>query len=213
MVSVLLVPRSPGPPVFLIYQNDIGMFSHEDLKKTVEVLRQGGVILYPTDTVWGIGCDATNPEAVKRIFEIKQREDAKSMLVLIENPNMLNSYIREVPEVAWQLIEVADKPLTIIYPGAKNLAANLIAQDGSVGIRVTAESFTEHLIQRFRRPIVSTSANLSGKPTPQNFDEIGDEIKSAVDYVVQYRQDERNRTSPSSIIKLGTGGEIQIIRP
>lgn len=189
------------------------MFAPEDLKKAVEILRQGGVILYPTDTVWGIGCDATNPEAVKRIFGIKQREDAKSMLVLIENPNMLNSYVREVPEVAWQLIEVADKPLTIIYPGAKNLASNLIASDGSIGIRVTVESFTEQLIQRLRRPIVSTSANLAGKPTPQNFDGIGMEIKSAVDYIVQYRQDERNRTSPSSIIKLGIGGEIQIIRP
>ena len=115
------------------------MFEQEDLKKAVEVLRQGGVILYPTDTVWGLGCDATNPDSVKRIFGIKQRDDAKSMLVLIENQNMLNSYVREVPEVAWQLIEVADKPLTIIYPGAKNLAHNLIAPDGSIGIRVTAE--------------------------------------------------------------------------
>ncbi len=189
------------------------MFEQEDLKKAVEVLRQGGVILYPTDTVWGLGCDATNPDSVKRIFGIKQRDDAKSMLVLIENQNMLNSYVREVPEVAWQLIEVADKPLTIIYPGAKNLAHNLIAPDGSIGIRVTAELFTEYLIQRFRRPIVSTSANLAGKPAPQNFSEISDEIKSAVDYVVQYRQDEKIRTSPSSIIKLGTGGQIEIIRP
>lgn len=188
-------------------------FANDDLKKALEVLRQGGVILYPTDTVWGIGCDATNPEAVKRIYAIKQREDAKSMLVLIENPNMLNSYVREVPEIAWQLIEVTDKPLTIIYPGAKNLAPNLIATDGSVGIRVTSELFSEHLVQRFRRPIVSTSANLSGKPTPQNFDEIGEEIKSAVDYVVEYRQEERSKNAPSSIIKLGVGGEIQIIRP
>ncbi|MEI6275158.1 MAG: L-threonylcarbamoyladenylate synthase [Prolixibacteraceae bacterium] len=188
-------------------------FDPEDLKKAVDVLRQGGVILYPTDTVWGLGCDATNPESVKRIFELKQREDAKSMLVLIENPNMLNSYVREVPEVAWQLIEVTDKPLTIIYPGAKNLAPNLIASDGSIGIRVTTESFTEYLIQRFRRPIVSTSANLSGKPSPQNFDEIEEEIKSAVDYVVQYRQSEKTRATPSSIVKLGTGGQITIVRP
>jgi L-threonylcarbamoyladenylate synthase len=189
------------------------MFEQEDLKKALEVLRQGGVILYPTDTVWGLGCDATNPDSVKRIFELKQREDSKSMLVLIENPNMLNSYVREVPEVAWQLLEVSEKPLTIIYPGGKNLAPNLIASDGSVGIRVTTESFTEHLIQRFRRPIVSTSANLAGKPSPQNFSEIGEEIKSVVDYVVQYRQDERKRSSPSSIIKLGIGGLIEIIRP
>ena len=188
-------------------------FSHDDLKKAVEVLRQGGVILYPTDTVWGLGCDATNPEAVKRIFQIKQREDIKSMLVLIENPNMLNSYVREVPEVAWQLIEVTDKPLTIIYPGAKNLAPNLIASDGTIGIRVTTEKFTEQLIQRFRRPIVSTSANISGKPTPRNFDGISEEIITLVDYVVQYRQDDRSESTPSSILKLGVGGEIQIIRP
>ncbi len=179
----------------------------------MQVLKSGGVILYPTDTVWGLGCDATNPEAVKRIFELKQRADVKSMLVLMENPNMLNSYIREVPEIAWQLIEVTDKPLTIIYPGAKNFAANLIAADGSVGIRITTESFTEHLIRQFRRPIVSTSANLSGKPTPQNFDEIEEEIKAAVDYVVLYRQDDTSRARPSSIVKLGIGGEIQIIRP
>lgn len=189
------------------------LYNQEDLKKALEVLRQGGVILYPTDTVWGLGCDATNPGAVKRIFDIKQREDAKSMLVLIENQNMLNSYVREVPEVAWQLIEVADKPMTIIYPGAKNLAENLTASDGTIGIRVTTEVFTEQLIQRFRKPLVSTSANLSGKPTPQNFDEIEEEIKTAVDYVVQYRQDDKTKAKPSSIIKLGTGGEIQIIRP
>jgi L-threonylcarbamoyladenylate synthase len=197
----------------LKYLKILNLFTQEDLKKAVEVLRQGGVILYPTDTVWGLGCDATNPEAVKRIFEIKQREDAKSMLVLIENQNMLNAYVKEIPEVAWQLIEVADKPMTIVYPGAKNLADNLLAPDGSVGIRVTSEIFTEQLIQRFRKPVVSTSANLSGKPTPQNFDEIAEEIKSAVDYVVQYRQEEKIRVSPSSIIKLGIGGEIQIIRP
>ena len=152
------------------------MFEKDDLKQALLILRNGGVILYPTDTIWGLGCDATNAEAVKRIFEIKQREDVKSMLVLIENQNMLNSYVREIPEVAWQLIEVADKPLTIIYPGAKNMASNLIAPDGSVGIRITTETFTEHLIQQFRRPVVSTSANLSGKPAPQNFDQIDAEI-------------------------------------
>lgn len=189
------------------------MFDQDDLKKALEVLRQGGVILYPTDTVWGLGCDATNAAAVKRIFDIKQREEAKSMLVLIENPNMLNAYLREVPEVAWQLLEVADKPLTIIYSGAKNLAANLIAADGSVGIRVTREAFTEQLIQRFRKPVVSTSANLSGSPTPQNFDEIDEVVKSAVDYVVRYRQEDQEKKTPSAMIKLGTGGEIQIIRP
>ena len=189
------------------------MFEKEDLKNALQVLRNGGVILYPTDTVWGLGCDATNAEAVKRIFEIKRREDTKSMLVLMENPNMLHAYIKEVPEIAWELIEVTDKPLTIIYPGAKNLAPNLIAEDGTIGIRITSETFTEHLIQQFRRPIVSTSANLSGKPSPQNFDQIGEEILTAVDYVVQYRQDDTTKSKPSSIIQLGLGGQIQIIRP
>ena len=184
----------------------------EDLIKAVEVLRAGGVILYPTDTIWGIGCDATNPAAVKRIYEIKQRQDTKSMLVLMENPNLLNSYIAEVPEIAWDLIEVADSPLTIIYPGAKNLAANLMAPDGSVGIRITNEAFTQQLIQRFRKPVVSTSANLSGQKSSQNFSEISDEIKKSVDYIVTFRQDDLTRSTPSGIIKLGVGGQIEIIR-
>jgi L-threonylcarbamoyladenylate synthase len=183
-----------------------------DLVKAVEVLRAGGIILYPTDTIWGIGCDATNAMAVKRIYEIKQREDTKSMLVLMENPNLLNSYITEVPEIAWELIEVADSPLTIIYPGAKNLAANLLANDGSVGIRITNETFTQQLIQRFRKPVVSTSANISGQRSPQNFAEISDEIKKAVDFIVEYRQDDISKSNPSSIIKLGVAGQIEIIR-
>jgi L-threonylcarbamoyladenylate synthase len=183
-----------------------------DLAKALEVLRNGGVILYPTDTVWGIGCDATNAETVKRIYQIKQREDSKSMLVLMENPNLLNSYINEVPEIAWDLIEMTDKPLTIIYSGAKNLAPNLIAPDGSIGIRITGEAFTQQLIQRFRKPIVSTSANISGQKTPQNFEEISEEIKSAVDYVVEYRRDDTKKYAPSAILKLGKGGQIEIIR-
>jgi L-threonylcarbamoyladenylate synthase len=150
--------------------------------------------------------------AVKRIYEIKQREDTKSMLVLMENPNLLNSYITEVPEIAWELIEVADSPLTIIYPGAKNLAANLLANDGSVGIRITNETFTQQLIQRFRKPVVSTSANISGQRSPQNFAEISDEIKKAVDFSVEYRQDDISKSNPSSIIKLGVAGQIEIIR-
>jgi L-threonylcarbamoyladenylate synthase len=183
-----------------------------DLTKALEVLRSGGVILYPTDTIWGIGCDATNAEAVRRIYKIKQREDSKSMLVLLENPNLLNSYIVEVPEIAWQLIEVADKPMTIIYPGARNLAANLIAPDGSIGIRITNDKFTEELIRRFRKPIVSTSANISGQLAPQNFSEISSEIKNAVDYIVEYRQDDLEKATPSSILKVGIGGQIEIIR-
>jgi len=184
----------------------------DDIVKAVEVLRSGGIILYPTDTIWGIGCDATNAEAVKRIYEIKQRQDAKSMLVLMENPNLLNSYISEVPEIAWELIEVADTPLTIIYPGAKNLAANLLANDGSIGIRITNEAFTQQLIQRFRKPVVSTSANISGQKSPQNFAEISEEIKKAVDFTVKFRQDDLSKSTPSGIIKLGVGGQVEVIR-
>jgi L-threonylcarbamoyladenylate synthase len=184
----------------------------DDLAKAVEVLRSGGIILYPTDTIWGIGCDATNPKAVDRIYEIKKRQDTKSMLVLMENPNLLTSYIAEVPEIAWELIEVADTPLTIIYPQAKNLAPNLLAADRSIGIRVTNEAFTQQLIQRFRKPVVSTSANISGQKSPQNFAEISDEIKKSVDYIVGFRQDDPTRSKPSGIIKLGIGGQIEIIR-
>jgi len=184
----------------------------DDIVKAVEVLRSGGIILYPTDTIWGIGCDATNAAAVKRIYEIKQRQDTKSMLVLMENPNLLNSYISEVPEIAWELIEVADTPLTIIYPGAKNLAANLLANDGSIGIRITNEAFTQQLIQRFRKPVVSTSANISGQKSPQNFAEISEDIKKAVDFTVKFRQDDLSKSTPSGIIKLGVGGQVEVIR-
>ena len=190
----------------------MGASFNEDIIKAVEVLRSGGVILYPTDTIWGIGCDATNPAAVRRIYEIKQRVDAKSMLILMENPNLLNSYISEVPEIAWDLIEVADTPLTIIYPGAKNLATNLYATDGSIGIRITSEPFTQQLIQRFRKPVVSTSANISGQKSPQNFSEISGEILRLMDYIVDYRQDDLSKSNPSGIIKLGIGGQIEVIR-
>lgn len=185
---------------------------HDDLKKAVEILKAGGIILYPTDTIWGIGCDATNQEAVKRIYEIKKREDSKSMLVLMENPALLDRYVDEVPDVAWDLVELTVKPLTVIYPGAKNLPENLIAENGSIGIRFTKEEFTSKLIQRFRRPVVSTSANVSGAKTPAFFDEISDEIKSAVDYIVGYRQNDRTPEIQSSVIKLGPGGKIDILR-
>ncbi|WP_299579484.1 L-threonylcarbamoyladenylate synthase [uncultured Sunxiuqinia sp.] len=185
---------------------------HNDLKKALEVLQNGGIILYPTDTIWGIGCDATNEEAVSRIYQLKKREDSKSMLVLMENINFLSRYVEEVPEIAYDLIEVSDKPLTIIYPGAKNLAKNLVAADGSIGIRLTSEDFTRQLIQRFKKPLVSTSANISGEGSPAFFDEISPEIIDAVDYVVEYRQDDTTPKSPSSIIKLGVGGEIDILR-
>lgn len=183
-----------------------------DIKKALEVLKSGGVILYPTDTIWGLGCDATNPDAVKRIYNIKKREDSKSMLVLMENPALLERYVEEVPDVAWDLAEISTTPLTVIYPGAKNLAANLIAADDSIGIRFTKEEFTSRLLQRFRRPIVSTSANISGEEAPTFFDEISEEVKEQVDYIVEYRQDDITPAQPSSIIKLGPGGQINIIR-
>ncbi|RIH65990.1 threonylcarbamoyl-AMP synthase [Mariniphaga sediminis] len=185
---------------------------HDDLKQAVEILKNGGVILYPTDTIWGIGCDATNPEAVARIYRIKKREDSKSMLVLMENPALLERYVDDVPEVAWDLVEITTTPLTVIYPGAKNLAPNLIAEDGSIGIRFTKEEFTSKLLQRFRRPIVSTSANISGQKPPAFFDEISEEIKNQVDYIVEYRQDDVTPAQPSSIIKLWPDGRIDIIR-
>jgi len=184
----------------------------EDIKAALEVLQKGGVILYPTDTIWGIGCDACNEDAVKKVYTIKNRVDSKSMLVLMENLALIERYVTEVPDIAYDLIELTDKPLTIIFDGAKSLAKNLIAEDGSVGIRITAEKFSSELIRRFRRPIVSTSANLSGKPSPACFDEIDHEIIDAVDYVVKYRQDDRQKAVPSSIMKLGRGGEIKIIR-
>ncbi len=184
----------------------------EDIKAALAVLQKGGVILYPTDTIWGLGCDAGNEEAVKRIYDIKNRIDSKSMLVLMENAALLERYVLEVPEVAYDLIELSDKPLTIIYDGAKNLAKNLIAEDGSIGIRLTTEAFSSDLIRRFKRPIVSTSANISGKPSPACFGEIEQEIIDAVDYVVKYRQDDVQKAVPSGIIKLGRGGEIKIIR-
>lgn len=184
----------------------------EDIKEAVRVMRAGGIILYPTDTIWGLGCDATNEEAVKKIYALKQRPDSKSMLVLTDNEAKLDRIVDEVPEVAYNLIEVAEKPLTIIYSGAKNLAPNLIAQDGSVGIRITKEAFSKALCEAFRMPIVSTSANISGQPSAQNFSEISEEIKQGVDYIVKYRQNDLSKAKPSSIIKLEKGGVITIIR-
>lgn len=184
----------------------------EDIKKALDTLFNGGVILYPTDTVWGLGCDATNKAAVGRIFDIKQRSDAMSMLVLMENPALLDRYVKEVPDIAWDLIEITTTPLTIIYPGAKNLAENLIAADGSIGIRFTNEAFSRELVKRFRKPVVSTSANISGQPSPSVFREIAGDIIRAADYVVNYRRDDIIPAKPSSIIRLGPGGKIEIIR-
>lgn len=183
----------------------------EEIERACEVLRRGGLILYPTDTIWGIGCDATNEEAVRRVFALKRREEAKSMLVLVDDAGRLASYV-DVPEVAYDLLEVAVRPMTIVYPGARNLAPSLVAADGSVGIRVTGEAFSRGLVARFRRPVVSTSANVSGEPSPGCFAEISETVRAGVDYVVDYRREEREKAAPSSVIKLGRGGEVEIIR-
>lgn len=184
----------------------------DDLKQAVETLRNGGIILYPTDTVWGIGCDARNSEAVKKIFSLKKRADSKSMLVLVNNEAMLERYVDDVPDVAWQLIDAAVNPLTIIYDDAKNLAPELLAEDGSVGIRITGEKFSAELCRRLGAPIVSTSANISGNPAPKNFSEISSAIKDGVDYIVEYRQNDTTPHSPSNIIKLSKDGVVKIIR-
>lgn len=183
-----------------------------DINNALECLKKGGIILYPTDTIWGIGCDATNEDAVKRIYELKQRCDSKSMLVLVNREGMIQQYINEVPDIAWDLLDVSDKPLTIIYPDAKNLAPSLLAEDKSVGIRITTESFTYKLIERLKKPLVSTSANFSGRPSPTIFDEIDEEIKEAVDYVVNFRQDDLEQKEPSGIIKIGKSSEVTVIR-
>lgn len=186
--------------------------AQEDIRKAIETMRKGGVILYPTDTVWGLGCDATNEEAVRKVYAIKHREDCKALITLVDSEPKLNFYIRQVPAIAWDLIELSTHPTTIIYDNARNLAPNLIAEDGSAGIRITQEQFSRELCFRFHQAIVSTSANISGEPTPQNFSEISEEIKQAVDYTVQYRQNEKSKAQPSSIIKLGAHGEVKIIR-
>lgn len=184
----------------------------DDLKNAVSILQQGGVILYPTDTIWGLGCDATNEKAVQRIFEIKKRMDTKAMLVLLDSAAKIQTYISEMPEIAWDLIELSEKPITIIYPQAKNLAANLVGEDKSIGIRITHELFSKSLCERFRKPIVSTSANISGEKSPLNFSDISDEIISKVDYVVKYKQEEICNNTPSSIVKIDPGNVIKIIR-
>ena len=184
----------------------------EDIKKACEVMAAGGIILYPTDTIWGIGCDATNEKAVQRVYELKRRADNKAMLVLMDSEAKLDRYVSDVPDIAWDLISVSDKPLTIIYSSAKNLATNLLGADGSVGIRITNEEFSKKLCERFRKPLVSTSANVSGEPSPANFSEVSEVIKEGVVHIVSYRQDDMSRPKPSSIIKLDKGGVIKIIR-
>ena len=204
-----------------------------EIQKALEVLRNGGVILYPTDTVWGIGCDATDPEAVAKVYAIKNREDSKSLVLLASDMDMICRYVREVPEMAIQLVEVNDKPMTIIYPGAvvgpspvtssvaerslpkadrRCLAFNTVAEDGTVGIRIPMMDFCQQLVAKLGRPLVSTSANISGEPTPKKFAEITDQIKSAVDHIVEPSLERGSTGQSSSIIKVGLDYSIQIIR-
>lgn len=184
-----------------------------EVSKAAKVVIRGGTILYPTDTIWGIGCDATHADAVRKIFEIKQRDDSKSMLVLVHSIEMLKRYLRVIPAQAIELLNKAEKPTTIIYPGARGLAGNLIADDGSVGIRITSDPFCQKLIECADRPIVSTSANLSGEPPPSLFRDIHLQLRQQVDHVVKWRQDETETAQSSAIIKLEKGGRISILRP
>lgn len=190
------------------------------IDETLKVLKAGGVILYPTDTVWGLGCDATNEKAVARIFDIKRRSEAKSLVLLADGLDMVAKHVRQIPSVAIDLVEVNDAPMTIIYPGAQYLAPNAVAEDGSVGIRIPVSeegrqgggAFCKAVIRKLRRPIVSTSANISGEPTPAKFSEISEEILAAVDYIVPKGLDSDSTGRASQIIKLGLDGEVEIIR-
>lgn len=184
----------------------------KDIEHCLEVLRNGGLILYPTDTIWGIGCDASNEKAIEKIFTLKQRPDEKAMIVLVADERDIMQYVASPDLSLFDFLESQAKPTTVIYDGAIGLADNLIATDGSIAIRICKDEFCRHLVKRFRKPIVSTSANLSGQPSPKTFAEIADNIKDGVDYIVKYRQEDETITEPSSIIRW-RNGEISIIRP
>lgn len=184
----------------------------QDIENAIDCLERGGLILYPTDTIWGIGCDASNSEAVKKIYGLKQRADEKSMLVLTDCIGSLSKIVKEIPGVALELIEKAENPLTIIYNNAENVASNLKARDGSLGVRITNEEFSNELCRRFGKPIVSTSANISGEKPPMRFSDISEEIKSGVDYVVGYRQEDASEVNPSNIVKIEKDCTIKVIR-
>lgn len=183
----------------------------EDIEKALATLRAGGIIIYPTDTIWGIGCDASNPEAVDKIYKIKGRADSKAMLALVGSDGQLQQFVSDIPDIAWELIDAAVNPLTIIYDHPQGVADNLKAPDGSLGVRISSEKFSSELCRRLRKPIVSTSANFSGKPSPKTFGEIDPEILKAVDYVVEYGR-EKGPASASNIIKLSDGGVFKVIR-
>lgn len=188
------------------------MVPDNEIKKAVDALKAGKVILYPTDTIWGIGCDATNPAAVQRIYDIKGRDERKALIILVERPEQLNDYVVKVPEIAWDIVEYAERPLTVIYPKAKNIADKLLAEDQSIGIRVVKDEFCQKLIRSFGKAIVSTSANLSGKPSPNSYSEIDPELISQVDHVVDFKKEEKSSSKPSMVMKLGINGEVKILR-
>lgn len=188
------------------------MTSDEDIKESLITLREGGVILYPTDTIWGLGCDPSNDAAINRIFKIKSRVENKSLIILVDGLPMIERYVTEIPEIVYELAEVSDTPLTIIYPKGKNLAAGVFGEDDSVAIRICHDEFCRELISRFRKPIVSTSANLSGNASPANFSEIEKNVIEKVDYVVKYRQNDRSKSIASPVIKVNRDGTIKIIR-
>lgn len=184
----------------------------QDVEAALATLHNGGLILYPTDTIWGIGCDATNPVAVEKIYQLKQRANEKAMIVLVADARDLLQYVANVDLAIFDYLESVQKPTTVIYEGAIGLADNLLAEDGSAGIRVVEEPFLKHLIKRFRKPIVSTSANISGEPSPANFNEVGQQIRSGVDYIVEYRQADLTPATPSSVVKWSQEGII-VLRP
>jgi L-threonylcarbamoyladenylate synthase len=184
----------------------------DDIMNALRVLRSGGVILYPTDTVWGLGCDATSTLAVRKIFDIKQRDDSKSLIILVNSVSMLERYVADPPEVALQMAEWSQKPLTIVYDRGRSLAEGVASADGSVGVRICSDPFCDELINAFRKPIVSTSANISGTDAPAVFDEISQEVISAADYVCLYRQNDRSRSPASSVIKVSANGAVKILR-
>jgi L-threonylcarbamoyladenylate synthase len=184
-----------------------------DIVHCLEVLRKGGIILYPTDTIWGIGCDATNPSAVKKIYEIKQRPESKAMIVLLADLRDINRYSSQTGPYVSDYLQTAVRPTTVIYEGAIGLAENLIAPDGSIAIRVVKEDFCRHLIKRLRAPLVSSSANISGKEAPAFFKNISAEIRTAVDYVVQYRRKDEEPASPSTVVRFDNQGQLQVLRP
>ncbi len=183
-----------------------------EINNAIEILNEGGLILYPTDTVWGIGCDATNEEAVKKVYKLKKREDSKALICLMANDAMLERHITTVPDAAYDIMDLSTKPTTIIYDQPRGIAKNLVAQDNTLAVRVASDKFCKYLINKFKKPLVSTSANISGQNTPQNFSEISNTIIKGVDYVVNLGQDDNSNNSPSSIIKLSNDGTVKVIR-